>query len=148
MVSISVPLFSTSKCSVRFSKQKRLFFNPIIENVIRVGFVQSSFRGQLPQYYAEVNGTSVILPHFNDQNKEEPSRYVTSIIQIQQGEICEFYEKQKELSEKLEGNQLSGGHFDFMNCRYPSIIATTLSILNSMNNRKSNFHRFILSGEL
>lgn len=42
----------------------------------RLGFIRSSFRGQLPQYYAEINGTRVILPNFNDQNKEETSRYV------------------------------------------------------------------------
>nr|CAD7596982.1 unnamed protein product [Timema genevievae] len=40
-------------------------------------FVKSEFRGQLPQPYSKgLNATSVIPPHMNDMNKEEPSRYI------------------------------------------------------------------------
>jgi len=49
------------------------FFLP---NNWRLQFVKSSFGGQLPQYFSEVNGTRIILPNFNDRNLEEPSRYV------------------------------------------------------------------------
>jgi alpha-1,2-mannosyltransferase len=41
----------------------------------RLRFVKSSFGGQLPQYF-HPNGTSFNAPHFNDLNKEEPTRYV------------------------------------------------------------------------
>ena len=51
------------------------FFLP--ENV-RLAYVRDSFHGQLPQYFASVNGTSATIHDtpFNDRNKEEPSRYV------------------------------------------------------------------------
>nr|CAD7460849.1 unnamed protein product [Timema tahoe] len=40
-------------------------------------FVKSEFHGQLPQPYSKgLNATSVIPPHMNDMNKEEPSRYI------------------------------------------------------------------------
>eukprot|EP00455_Lapot_gusevi_P029798 TRINITY_DN3193_c0_g2_i5.p1 TRINITY_DN3193_c0_g2~~TRINITY_DN3193_c0_g2_i5.p1 ORF type:complete len:209 (+),score=64.21 TRINITY_DN3193_c0_g2_i5:45-629(+) len=42
----------------------------------RISFLESEFRGQLPQPFAAENGTSVELPNFNDLNKEERSRYV------------------------------------------------------------------------
>ncbi|BES97102.1 Alg9-like mannosyltransferase family [Nesidiocoris tenuis] len=38
-------------------------------------FVKSEFRGELPKYFAQVDGTSVIPDHMNDMNKEEPTRY-------------------------------------------------------------------------
>jgi alpha-1,2-mannosyltransferase len=41
-----------------------------------VGFLQSHFRGQLPQQYLPVNGSSARGRSFNDENKEEPDRYV------------------------------------------------------------------------
>ena len=40
-------------------------------------FIQSEFKGQLPQPYSpEQLATSLDRPHFNDQNLEEPTRYV------------------------------------------------------------------------
>eukprot|EP01029_Cantina_marsupialis_P025929 TRINITY_DN68847_c1_g5_i1.p1 TRINITY_DN68847_c1_g5~~TRINITY_DN68847_c1_g5_i1.p1 ORF type:complete len:513 (+),score=67.46 TRINITY_DN68847_c1_g5_i1:202-1740(+) len=39
-------------------------------------FLESNFKGQLPQQFAKVDGTSALLPNFNDQNNEEISRYV------------------------------------------------------------------------
>jgi alpha-1,2-mannosyltransferase len=42
-----------------------------------VKFIKSEFKGQLPQPYLEdPDGTKVSRPNFNDQNLEEPSRYV------------------------------------------------------------------------
>ncbi|KAF6203638.1 hypothetical protein GE061_001970, partial [Apolygus lucorum] len=38
-------------------------------------FLKSEFRGQLPKYYAEESGTSIIPDYMNDANKEEPTRY-------------------------------------------------------------------------
>lgn len=44
---------------------------------VRLAFLKSDFTGQLPRLYEETpNGTSVIPPNMNDENKEEPSRYV------------------------------------------------------------------------
>eukprot|EP00698_Gefionella_okellyi_P016588 TRINITY_DN4756_c0_g1_i1.p1 TRINITY_DN4756_c0_g1~~TRINITY_DN4756_c0_g1_i1.p1 ORF type:complete len:334 (-),score=62.53 TRINITY_DN4756_c0_g1_i1:662-1663(-) len=42
----------------------------------KLQFLKSGFTGQLPQPFARHNGTKVILPHFNDMNLEEPTRYV------------------------------------------------------------------------
>ncbi|KAL6061390.1 mannosyltransferase [Balamuthia mandrillaris] len=43
----------------------------------QLAFLRSSFRGQLPQPYATgENGTRVIPANMNDQNQEEPSRYI------------------------------------------------------------------------
>jgi len=40
--------------------------------------LRSEFKGQLPQPFLDhENATSVIQAHFNDINKEEPSRYVS-----------------------------------------------------------------------
>lgn len=40
-------------------------------------FIQSEFKGQLPQPYASGPlATQVIPAHMNDQNLEEPTRYV------------------------------------------------------------------------
>ncbi|KAK0171720.1 hypothetical protein PV328_005138 [Microctonus aethiopoides] len=42
----------------------------------RLQYLQSEFKGQLPQAFAlDINGTSIVQPNFNDLNKEEPSRY-------------------------------------------------------------------------
>ena len=42
----------------------------------KLQYLRSEFKGQLPQAYANhPNATSIIQPHFNDLNKEEPSRY-------------------------------------------------------------------------
>jgi len=39
--------------------------------------LRSEFKGQLPQPFLDhENATSVIQAHFNNINKEEPSRYV------------------------------------------------------------------------
>jgi hypothetical protein len=46
-------------------------------NDSRLRFVKSSFGGQLPQYF-HPNGTSFNAPNFNDLNKEEPTRYVST----------------------------------------------------------------------
>lgn len=47
------------------------------ENV-RVEFVPSEFRGQLPKYFDLTSKypTRIVPSQMNDQNKEEPSRYV------------------------------------------------------------------------
>jgi len=43
-------------------------------------FLKSEFRGQLPQPYSSLpHATSTIPPHMNDENREEPSRYVSVI---------------------------------------------------------------------
>jgi len=47
----------------------------------RLGFLKSDFRGQLPAYFPRPReqgqlSTRVINEHFNDQNSEEPSRYI------------------------------------------------------------------------
>ena len=43
-------------------------------------FLKSEFHGQLPQPYSSVpHATSAIPPHMNNQNREEPSRYVSLI---------------------------------------------------------------------
>lgn len=42
----------------------------------RLGFLSSSFKGQLPQPFSE--STCTIQPNFNDLNREETSRYVLS----------------------------------------------------------------------
>lgn len=44
---------------------------------VQLSFVRSAFNGQLPQPYSLApNATSIIPPHFNDENRDEPSRYV------------------------------------------------------------------------
>lgn len=54
------------------------FFLP--HSSYRLGFLQSEFRGQLPKYYTNAqNGTlstSIYHKDFNDQNLEEPTRYI------------------------------------------------------------------------
>eukprot|EP00977_Amphora_coffeiformis_P019538 scaffold7349_cov173-Amphora_coffeaeformis.AAC.19 len=59
-------------------------------------FLESSFKGQLPQYFS-VHGSrpesQQVLQPFNDQNKEEPSRYGTLetcdwIVDLQDGECA------------------------------------------------------------
>jgi alpha-1,2-mannosyltransferase len=60
---------------------------------VRLRFLESDFRGQLPQYFLEStytdsegrtvsgngrDGTWQIPPGFNDQNKEETARYVST----------------------------------------------------------------------
>eukprot|EP00088_Acartia_fossae_P061658 TRINITY_DN7413_c0_g1_i12.p1 TRINITY_DN7413_c0_g1~~TRINITY_DN7413_c0_g1_i12.p1 ORF type:complete len:603 (+),score=24.17 TRINITY_DN7413_c0_g1_i12:65-1873(+) len=46
----------------------------------KIGFLASDFRGQLPKYYAEMSNstipTAIYHKDFNDQNLEEPSRYI------------------------------------------------------------------------
>ncbi|XP_063235032.1 alpha-1,2-mannosyltransferase ALG9 [Bacillus rossius redtenbacheri] len=50
------------------------FFLP--DNRWQLRFLKSEFRGQLPQPYSPLpNATTVIPPHMNDQNREEPTRY-------------------------------------------------------------------------
>ncbi|EDQ88564.1 uncharacterized protein MONBRDRAFT_26137 [Monosiga brevicollis MX1] len=49
------------------------FFLP---GTCQLGFLQSEFKGQLPQPFAAENGTFAIPPNMNDMNREEPSRYV------------------------------------------------------------------------
>ncbi|XP_015126194.1 alpha-1,2-mannosyltransferase ALG9 [Diachasma alloeum] len=50
------------------------FFFP--SNRWQLQYLKSEFKGQLPQPFPPLpNGTSIIQPHFNDMNKEEPSRY-------------------------------------------------------------------------
>uniref|UniRef100_A0A1B6CT78 Mannosyltransferase n=3 Tax=Clastoptera arizonana TaxID=38151 RepID=A0A1B6CT78_9HEMI len=40
-------------------------------------FLESEFRGQLPQPYSILeNGSMIVPPNMNDENREEPSRYV------------------------------------------------------------------------
>ncbi|XP_073983523.1 alpha-1,2-mannosyltransferase Alg9 [Rhodnius prolixus] len=58
-------------------------------------FLKSEFRGQLPKYYAQSDGTSVIPDHMNNENKEEVTRYgnVTSchfLVDLDVGESTEF----------------------------------------------------------
>lgn len=49
-----------------------------LPNHLSLAFVDDGFKGQLPQYYDAVNGTFSTPTHrFNDQNKEEVSRYVS-----------------------------------------------------------------------
>lgn len=52
--------------------------NFFISNNIRVEFISSEFKGQLPQHYAEnkEHATRIIPSTMNDQNKEETSAYV------------------------------------------------------------------------
>ena len=43
-------------------------------------FIRSEFRGQLPKPYSEgSNATKIIPTHMNDMNKEETTRYVSSL---------------------------------------------------------------------
>lgn len=43
-------------------------------------FIQSAFKGQLPQPYASgPQATQIIPANMNDQNLEEPSRYVSPL---------------------------------------------------------------------
>mmetsp|Transcript_497 Transcript_497/g.665 ORF Transcript_497/g.665 Transcript_497/m.665 type:complete len:550 (+) Transcript_497:459-2108(+) len=52
------------------------FFLP--SNRVKLAFLPSDFKGQLPQPFREKNGTfAEPLQPFNDLNKEEPSRYTT-----------------------------------------------------------------------
>ncbi|XP_063426671.1 alpha-1,2-mannosyltransferase ALG9-like [Mytilus trossulus] len=42
-------------------------------------FIQSEFKGQLPKPYSSgVDATKIVSPDFNDMNKEETSRYISS----------------------------------------------------------------------
>nr|XP_050859128.1 alpha-1,2-mannosyltransferase ALG9 isoform X2 [Vespula vulgaris] len=51
------------------------FFLP--SNNWKLQYLKSEFKGELPQPYSNhENATSIIQPHFNDLNKEEPSRYI------------------------------------------------------------------------
>jgi len=44
----------------------------------RYSFIKSAFTGELPQLYGEFENATWIIPeHFNDQNREEPSRYIS-----------------------------------------------------------------------
>lgn len=44
----------------------------------KLQYLKSEFKGQLPQAFLDhENATSIIQPHFNDVNQEEPSRYVS-----------------------------------------------------------------------
>lgn len=46
-------------------------------------FLQSEFRGQLPQpYRVGPNSTAFIPEHMNDMNEEEPTRYVSLNLQV------------------------------------------------------------------
>ena len=46
-------------------------------------FIQSEFKGQLPQHYAqEAFATRLERPNFNRDNREEPSRYVNVIVYL------------------------------------------------------------------
>lgn len=48
-------------------------------------FIQSDFKGQLPQQYASGPLATQIIPaNMNDQNLEEPSRYVSHWVNCQQ----------------------------------------------------------------
>ncbi|KAF4520183.1 hypothetical protein B566_EDAN003895 [Ephemera danica] len=50
------------------------FFLP--DNNWQLKYLESEFRGQLPQLFQPgSNGTSIEPPNFNDMNREEPSRY-------------------------------------------------------------------------
>jgi alpha-1,2-mannosyltransferase len=51
------------------------FFIP--DESTRIEFLKSGFAGQLPRHYEKINGTSIIPPHMNSFNREEPSRYVS-----------------------------------------------------------------------
>ena len=43
-------------------------------------FIRSEFRGQLPKPYSEgSNATRIIPTHMNDMNKEETTRYVSTV---------------------------------------------------------------------
>ena len=47
----------------------------------KLRFIRSQFKGQLPKPYSSFpNATSIIPEHMNDMNKEEPSRYVSSLV--------------------------------------------------------------------
>lgn len=51
-------------------------------------FIQSEFKGQLPQPYAlDPQATQIIPLNMNDQNLEEPSRYVSSKYYL----LCELF---------------------------------------------------------
>jgi len=41
-----------------------------------LSFIESGFKGLLPKPFELINGTSIIPTEMNDQNREEPSRYV------------------------------------------------------------------------
>lgn len=46
-------------------------------------FIKSEFKGLLPGYYlAGKNATRVVRTDMNDENKEEPSRYVSELIMM------------------------------------------------------------------
>ena len=46
-------------------------------------FIQSEFKGQLPQHYAqEAFATRLERPNFNRDNREESSRYVNVIVYL------------------------------------------------------------------
>lgn len=63
--------FCVGKEWYRFSGS---FFFP--SNKWKLKYLQSEFKGQLPQPFLEIeNGTSIIQANFNDMNREESSRY-------------------------------------------------------------------------
>lgn len=52
------------------------FFLPSTQHW-RLQFIESEFRGQLPQPYSQESGATRIIPeNMNDLNLEEPSRYI------------------------------------------------------------------------
>ena len=56
-------------------------FHNLVTNCIicrwKLRFIRSEFKGQLPQQFS--SDPSVIPDHMNDMNKEETSRYVSTI---------------------------------------------------------------------
>ena len=78
---VYVHVYSTLDIACRERKKKR---KKVSQHVIDTNcrwtlrFIQSDFKGQLPQLYSRhSNSTSVIPDHMNDMNLEEPSRYVS-----------------------------------------------------------------------
>jgi len=72
------------------------FFLP--SSAWRVGLLQSEFRGQLPKYYPTVDhgqlSTRISSPDFNDQNREETSRYISPVkchflVDLDNGEVTD-----------------------------------------------------------
>jgi alpha-1,2-mannosyltransferase len=45
---------------------------------MQLSWVKSDFQGILPQPFSRQNGYARIVPHMNDMNKEEPSRYIAT----------------------------------------------------------------------
>lgn len=68
---------STEPASVCVGKEWYRFPSSFfLHSSTRLRFVKSAFSGQLPQPFAAVNGTRTVLSGFNDENREEMSRYV------------------------------------------------------------------------